>query len=277
MIAGALARAALRCYPPATRIARGAEMLDTLLEASDGRRGALVWNVGSLVAAGLSERARASARVGAVRTIADAAKLASILYACLWLTAILALLIDQPGWRHGGGVWFYTVALVILLLAWWQGRQRLAGMIGLACTVLVALLVARQPDVLPPASIVAPIVPAFGYLIMAIAPERTRPSTVAVAALAALIVVSVLAPGANTRGFGSQFIVLATASIAGLAVFAVQPRLAIAVAIIWTAIGIELIALATPQASSWKLLVGTAPAVLAATVGRAQLISRGAT
>ena len=271
-----LAQAALRCYPPATRTARGAEMLDTLLEASGGRDGVFVWNVLSLVAAGLGERARASARLSAVRTIAEAAKLASILYACLWLTAALAVLIERPGWHHDSRISFYMVGLLIVLLAWSQGRQRLAGVIGLACTLAVALVVAPRPDLLLPVSIVQPILPAFGYLIMAIAPTRERPSTVSVVALAALVVVSVIVPGAHTSGI-SQLIVLATASIAGLAVFAVQPRLAIAVAIIWTAIGIELIAFASAQRAPWKLLVASAPAVLAATAARARVIRRRAT
>jgi len=69
---------------------------------------------------------------------------------------------------------------------------------------------------------------------------------------------------------------VASASIAGLAVFAVQPRLAIAVAIIWTAIGIELIAFASTQPAPWKLLVASAPAVLAATAVRARVIRRRA-
>ena len=250
-------------------------MLDTLLEASGDRHGVFVWNVLSLVAAGLGERARASARLSAVRTIAEAAKLASILYACLWLTAGLAVLIERPGWHHESRVSLYMVGLLIVLLAWSQGRQRLAGVIGLACTVAVALVVAHRPDLLLPVSIVQPILPAFGYLIMAIAPTRERPSTVAVAALAALVVVSVIVPGAHTSGI-SQLIMLATASIAGLAVFAVQPRLAIAVAIIWTAIGIELIAFASTQPAPWKLLVASAPAVLAATAARARVIRRRA-
>ncbi len=91
MMRGGLVQAVLRCYPPATRTARGAEMLDTLLEASGDRRGAFVWNVVSLVSAGLGERARASARMSPGRTIAEAAKLASILYTCLWLTAGLVV------------------------------------------------------------------------------------------------------------------------------------------------------------------------------------------
>jgi len=67
-------------------------------------------------------------------------------------------------------------------------------------------------------------------------------------------------------------IVPASASIAGLAVFVVQPRLAIAVAIIWTAIGIELIAFASTQPAPWTLPVAAAPAVLAATAARARVI-----
>jgi hypothetical protein len=275
MMRGGLARAALRCYPPGTRTARGAEMLDTLLEASDGRHGVFVWNVVSLVAVGLGERARASARLSAVRTIAEAAKLASILYACLWLTAGFAVLIERPGWRLESPVSLSMVALLILLLAWSQGRQRLAGVIGLACTVAVTLVVGHRPDLLLPVSIVQPILPAFGYLIMAIAPTRDRPSTVAGAALAALVVVSLIVPGAHASGF-SQVIVLATASIAGLAVFAVQPRLAIATAIIWTAVGIQLIAFVSTQPAPLKFLVATAPAVLAATVARARVIRRRA-
>jgi hypothetical protein len=272
MIRGGLAQAALRCYPPAMRTARGAEMLDTLLEASGDRHGVFVWNVVSLVTAGLGERARASARASTGRTIAEAAKLASVLYACLWLTAGLVVLIERRGWHHESRVSFHVVGLLIVLLAWSRGRQRLAGVIGLACTVL--LVVAYPPDVLLPVSLVQPILPACGFLIMAIAPARERPSTVALAALAALVVVSVIVD-ANTGGFG-QFIVLGSASIAGLAVVVVQPRLAIAVALIWTAIGIELIAFGgTPPAPS-KLLVATAPAVLAATAARARVIRRRA-
>jgi hypothetical protein len=275
MMSGRLARAALRCYPPATRTARGAEMLDTLLEASDDRHGVFAWNVLSLVAAGLGERARASARMSAGRTIAEAAKLASVLYACLWLTAGSVALIDRRGWHPEGGLSLYMVALVIVLLAWSLGRQRLAGVIGFVCTVAVAVVIRRRSELLLPVSIVQPVVPALGYLIMVIAPARGRPSAAGVGALAALVVVSAVVPGANTGGFG-QLIVLVTASIAGLAVFAVQPRLAIAVAIIWTAIGIELISFPTPQAASWKLLVAAAPAVLAASAARARVIRRSA-
>ena len=274
MTRGRIARAALWCYPPATRAARGAEMLDTLLEASGGRRGVFVWNVVSLVAAGLGERARASARLSAGRTIVEAAKLTSVLYACLWLTAGSVVLIGRRGWHHQSTLSLYVVGLLIVLLAWSRGRQRVAGVIGLACTVALAPVVVRRPDLLLPVSIAQPIVPALGYLTMAIAPTRRRPSSVAVAALAALVVASVIA-GAGTGGSG-QLIVLATASIAGLAVFAVQPRLAIAVAIIWTAIGIELIAFASPQPAPWKLLVVTAPTVLAATAARGRMIRRRA-
>jgi hypothetical protein len=184
------------------------------------------------------------------------------------------VVIGQRGWHHDAAVSVYVVGLLTVLLAWSRGRQRLAGVVGLACTVAVAVVVGRRPDLLLTVSVVQPIVPAVGYLLMAIAPARERPSTVALAALAVLVLVSVIV-GANTGGFG-QLIVLAIASIVGLAVFAVQPRLAIAVAIIWTAIGIELIAFASAQPAPSKLLVMAAPAVLVATAARARVIRRRA-
>jgi hypothetical protein len=242
LMRGKLAQAALRCYPRATRTARGAEMLDALLEASDDRHGAFVRNALSLVAARLGERARVSARLSAGRTIAEAAKLASILYACPWLTAGLAVLIERPGWHHESRVSLYMAAPVVILLAWSLGRQRLEGVIGLACTGAAGRRVPARP--LAPSVDRAPIVPTFGYLIMAMAPTRERPSALAVGVLAGLVVVSVIV-GTNISGSG-QFIVLTAASIAGLAVFAVQPPLA------------------------------TAPAVPAATVARPRLIRRRA-
>jgi hypothetical protein len=274
MMRDRLARVALRCYPPPSRATRGAEMLDTLLEASEGRRGMFVWNVMSLVAAGFGERARASARVSAGRTIAEAAKLASVLYACLWLTVGLAELIHRPGWHNDTRISFYLLGLLLIVLAWWRGLERIAGVIGLVATVL--LVVAHRPGQLP-VSMVQPILPAFGYLVMAIAPTRERPTQAAVAALVGLVVVSVVLPGGGNAGGFSQLIVLATISVAGLAVFAVQPRLAIAVAIIWTAIGIEWIAFAGPQSAPWTRLAATAPVVLAATAARARVIRRRAT
>jgi len=249
-------------------------MLDTLLEAADDRHGAFVWNVLSLVVAGLVERARASARLSAGRTIAEAAKLASILYACLWLTAGVTVLIERSGWRLDSPPSVYMVGLVIVLLAWSLGRQRLAGVIGLAWTVAAALVVAHRPEFLPPVSLVQPILPACGYLVMAIAPTRERPSAVAVAALVAVVALSVILAPAHTGV--SQVIVLVTASIAGLVVFAVQPRLAIAAGIIWTAVGIELIAFVSTQPAPLRLLVVAAPAVLTATAARARVIRRKA-
>jgi len=249
-------------------------MLDTLHEASADPHGAFVWNIASLVASGLGERAQASARLSAVRTIAEAAKLASILYACLWLTGGLAVLVDRPGWQHSGRVWLYMVGLLIVVLAWSLGRQRLAGAIGLASTA-VLLVGGHWPDLLLPVSIVQPILPAFGFLVMAIAPTRERPSVVAVAALTAVVALSVIVTPEHIGM--SLTIVLATTSIAGLTVFAVQPRLAIAVAIIWTAIGIGLIAFTGAPPAQSELLVATAPVVLAATAGRAHVIRRRAT
>ena len=44
------------------------------------------------------------------------------------------------------GLSLYMVGLLIVLLAWSRGRQRVAGVIGLVCAVAVALVVWRRPD-----------------------------------------------------------------------------------------------------------------------------------
>ena len=267
-----LAQAALRCYPQATREALAAEMLDTLLETSRDRRGVFLWNIVSLVICGLGQRARASARVSPGWTIVEATQLASVVYACLWLTAGLRVLTERSALGHEGRVAFHVVGLLIVLLAWSRGRQRLAGVIGLACAVL--LVAAYPPAVLLPASLAHPMLPVCGFLIMAIAPARERPSTVALVALAGLVAVGVIVDG--TAGGHGQLIVLGVASIVGLAVFAVQPRLAIALAMIWTVIRIEMITFGAGPAAPSKLLVVSAPAVLAATAVRAHVIRRRA-
>ncbi len=180
-------------------------------------------------------------------------------------------MIDQQGWHRDGPYLLYTVGLLVVVLAWLQGRQRLAGVIGVACTVV--LLLARRSGVQVPAAVA--IVPAVGYLFMSIAPARKRTHRVAVAWLAALVVVSVIV-SPQRPGAISAFIVLAAVSVAGVLAFPIQPRLAIAAAIIWTAVGIELSTQAGASAAPLNLLVAAAPAVLAATAARAQLIRRRA-
>ncbi len=264
-----IARAALRCYPPATRAARGAEMLDTLLDAAEDRRGAFVRDLVSLVIAGLGERARVSARTSGAATVADAAKLASILSACLWLT----LLIDRLGWLPAGHDLFDTVGLLAVLLAWVLGRQRFAGVLGVACTVL--LLVRGPAAVVIVPAIAVVIVPAIGYVFMLIAPTRKRPHPLAVIGLAGLVLLSVIVSPQRPGAF-SSVIVLAAVSLAGVLAFPIQPRLAIASAIIWTAVGVHLSAHAGASGAGLIFLVAAAPAVLVVSAARAQLIRRRA-
>jgi hypothetical protein len=240
-------------------------MLDTVLDAADDRHGAFVPDIVSLVIAGLGERARVSVQASVVATTADAAKLASMLSACLWVT----VLTDRYGWRVNAPYSLHAIGLLAVVLLWALGRERLAGMIGVACTV--ALVLAYQSGIPLPIAVV--IVPAVGYLCMSVAPRRKRPDPSAVAALAALVALGMIVAPEQPGAVGA-IIVLTAVSVAGVLAFPVQPRLAIAAAIIWTAVGIELIGQADTSVAPLALLVAAAPAVLAATAARAQLIRR---
>jgi hypothetical protein len=268
MIRRRLIHAALLAYPPATRSARGAEMRDTLLEATDGHRGAFIWQMLSLIRVGVSERAREGAGATVARTLADSCKLASILFVVLWLLRLIEL--HGHVWRGGQPVTVTLVGLLAAVVAWLLARQRIAGILGAASTILLLLNWRRLggPD---PISLLIALMP--GFVIMSVAPARRRPSSVAVAGLAALIGVSViLAPG----GQGGWSIALLGASVAGLLIFVVQPRLAIAAAIIWTSVGVQAIAGGTSPHPPWTLLIVVAPAVLAASAVRARIVSRAA-
>ena len=70
---------------------------------------------------------------------------------------------------------------------------------------------------------------------------------------------------------------LLAVSIVAVAVFAVQPRLAIATAILWTALGVQLAARGAGPPSALILVIAAAPAVLAATAARILIARRTAT
>lgn len=243
-------------------------MRDTLLEATDGQRGAFVWQMLSLIRVGVAERAREGAGTTVARTAADSCKLASILYVVLWLLRLIEL--HGQRWRAGQPVTVTLVGLLGAIVAWLLARQRVAGVLGAACTILL-LLRWRQLGGPGPISLLIALMP--GFVIMSVAPARRRPSSVAVAGLAALLGVGViLAPGDQ----GGWSIALLVASVSGLLIFVVQPRLAIAAAIIWTSIGVQAIAGGTSPHSAWTLLVVVAPAVLAASAVRARIVRRTA-
>jgi len=247
-------------------------MLDTLLEVTDDRRGLFVREMVSLITGGVAERARSSLGLGAAQTVADACKLASILFAVLWLTA-LAQHAGPLRWRSHPQPVLVAIGLILTTLSWLLGRERAAGALGVAVTI--ALLGNRGPFSIP-APILLMLTPMSGFVMMLIAPARKRPSPVAAVGLAALVVLSALVvPG--TAGGARALLVLSGATMLGLLVFVVQPRLAIAVAIVWTTIGAELIASGESLRSPFTLLVVAAPAVLAATAARAQIIRRGTT
>ena len=161
MIRGRLARAALRCYPPATRTARGAEMLDTLLEASDDRRGVFVWNIVSLVATGLGERAgqrpverRPDDRGGGEARV-DPVCLSVAHGRCGGVDRATWMASRQPGLVLHGWAADRPLRVVARTPApRRRDRLRVHGGVALVAAHRPDLLLAHRPDLLLPVSIV---------------------------------------------------------------------------------------------------------------------------
>ena len=118
---------ALRAYPPEVRLARGEEMLGTLLDAREDSEWAFIRGCTSLVVGGLRERARANARAGSVRLLADGFIQAALLWS-LW-----HLLRWRLPFEGHSVTWpiLTSVLLVGVVVFWALGRDRIAGICGL--------------------------------------------------------------------------------------------------------------------------------------------------
>ena len=89
-------RAALHAFPPATRSARGPEMLGTLLDASATSQARFAREIVDLVQSGLRARATETAQAGAQRLVADGVCLAAVWLLTLFLAADVAKQDPRP-------------------------------------------------------------------------------------------------------------------------------------------------------------------------------------
>ena len=156
MIRERIGRAALRAYPPATREARGLEMLGMLLDAGEQSNRALVRENGSLVLGGLRARRALTARAGTRRLLADACCQAAIIFLMLWLISALN---TQGSAGPSEQLLVQGVVLAAILACALVGYQRIAAIGGLAALVaygplgphtqLVGLAEGARPDRVP--------------------------------------------------------------------------------------------------------------------------------
>ena len=160
----------LRLYPRSVRIERGDEMLGTLLDAGANSATAFVRESASLALAGVRARARASAQLPAARLLADAFRLAAVIWIAVSLAGISALAFAYPAGLGGLELWLLLLwpVLTFSLL----GYDRMAGLCGFAWVASVQLPIALGPY---PALLAGSLVPLLGFIVMIISP-RCRPS-----------------------------------------------------------------------------------------------------
>jgi hypothetical protein len=230
-----IGRTALRAYPPESRASRGDEMLGTLLDAGQGSVATFCRESGSLVLAGLRERAVITANVGTRRLIADGCGQAiSVLIVWLLRNGVLAEIRYSAAASARS-----TVALVVLgvlLACTVVGYDRLAGVCGFVLTVGLLLLAdPHAPLRTRSVSLAITLVPIICFAVMALVPRVSRPDPRRLLWLAPVAAVAAILPSSQAGGLAF----LAVISLAALVRLPADPRLAFACGLAWTALGLS--------------------------------------
>jgi hypothetical protein len=226
---------ALNAYPPSVRTVRGEEMLGTLLDAGEDSTGAFISGCASLVVGGLRERARENARIGARRLIADGFCQGAVLMGFYTLLAgIQERETPVPhGYIHGWLVWKLVVVAAVLVFAL-LGRDRLAGLCGVGFAGYMLIHAYGLPASDAPGALV---LYRWGIALVCFAVMVLKPriraygqrkllwliagATVAVVSLMPQLAVAV------------AFVLLLGLPLLGMFLLPVDPRLAIASALLW--------------------------------------------
>jgi hypothetical protein len=217
-----IGRAALRAYPPATREARGLEMLGMLLDAGEQSNRALVRENGSLVLGGLRARRALTARAGTRRLVADACCQAAIIFLMLWLISALN---TQGSAGPSEQLLVQGVALAAILACALVGYQRIAAIGGLAALVAYGPLGPHTQLV----GLLRVLVPIACLLVMVRAPQRRPHDPRQLLWLLPVVVLAALHGHAHV----SLPEVLAVMSLGGLLQLLHDPRLATACSLVW--------------------------------------------
>lgn len=261
----------LQAYPQRFRAERGEEMLGTLLDAGEDSTGAFIRGVASLLIGGLRERARENAQVGAGRLVADAFCQAAVFWSLLELLSDFSHYPQTPIWSL---VLLAGVPVFALL-----GRDRLAGLCGVIAAVFVLTrgygtpLSGSEPVQLGHPDFVffvdRWVGPLVCFTIMVLRPRvrahhRRR--------LIWLIPVSVVVIMAATPALiSATLLFLIGLPLVGIILLPIDPRLAIASAVLWADIA------AASTLGHTRLGLITLAAVMLAvliTFGRGKVLTR---
>lgn len=257
MIRQHLGRVLVGLYPPATRDRLAQEMLDTWLDATSESVADLMRESVQLGRGAAREHARATARRHTARTIADALCLATMIWIAARLAGILILLFDRPTRFGGFGLW--------LMLLWpilgcaLLGYDRVAGIAGIMWLIGTRLTLAGG---FAPYLLASELLPLLGFVVMAITPRHTNHDLRKLGwLLPALVISLVMQPASFAQTDSLGIVLLAVTSIVGLLIFAADPRLALASALVWAAFGLMDTTLITIAGIPDRALPGPAPLV----------------
>lgn len=259
-----IVRAALRAYPATVQRSQGREMLATLLDSSDGSTRAFIVELFGLLRGGLRSRACSTAAAPIRRVIADGFCLAWVLWIALALCTVQSSFL--PSWQF----WLAAAALALALV----GYDRLAGLVGLVWIAFVLAPEAISPRHIGVVSFLHLGVAAFLFAMILAPRRRTRD-------LRALLWLAPIAAAAYASSLDPSVLRIAAVavSLAGLASLPTNPRLAIAIALVWTSIGIAFglnAAFGHDGGASprWAALAATGPIVVTFAVARVRQLRR---
>lgn len=231
MIRERIGRALSHAYPHEVLADRGEEMLGTLLDASEHSAAAFARECGLLWLAGMRARARITARVGAVRLVADACCQAAALWLLWGLANVVSVYLAFP-WAGARDALLLTVlgGLSVGALA---GYDRIVGICGLAVIAGSELLTDQQAATRPYV-LASLLMPLLCSAVMAFSPRiRSRDARRLLWLLPAVGAAAILPYTANPGT-----VLLAAISLIALVRLPADPRPAIACAIVWTALGL---------------------------------------
>ncbi len=258
MIAERLAGIALLAYPRQVRESRGAEMLGTVLDLSEGSPWRVLGESLALIRSGLRARARITAASGSRRLAATVCAQTATVWGPVLLIAYLQLdrMIAGSSVAQGEGGLFLTPSvtgetslfllqalIAVSVAAALFGYDRIAALFGLAwigASLQHYLSVSWRWD-RPGHAIALLVVPAACYLVMLLMPRaRSRDARRLLSLAAATLVGLAPSPAFTNYGYGLGGIVLLVLLVVGLFLLPAGSSLPLALALALLAYGLSL-------------------------------------
>jgi hypothetical protein len=268
---GLARRAGRLAFPAADWNRLGAEMTDTLLDASAGSHRRYARELGGLVRLGVRTRTARAAAAGTRRLVTD-----GICLAAVWLLALdlSTLLVQRARGLHDPLLaWPSLALLAATLVVALLGADRLAAAGALAWTGsrLPALL-----DANPGLAGVAPeVLPVVCFVVLALASRRRSldPRRLAWLAVPAVLVATLGPPPVDQNPLLKLYVGVAVIALVvyALALLPADPRPAIAGAVQLSVTGIAAAASHHDASFALALMIAAAPAALAVAGARSRL------